>query len=68
MHSIGEVVRQFDFYAEPMFQPIKGKIVRYTSDSGDVQYRWSISHHYKPSPGAGVYFSKRSDDRFSGRR
>jgi len=56
MHSIGEVVKQFEFDAEPLTHPIKGKIVRYTSEDGDVHYRWSIRHHYKPAAGAGVYF------------
>jgi hypothetical protein len=56
MHSIGEVVKQFEFDVPPLQHPIKGKIVKYISEDGKASYHWSISHHYRPSSGAGVYF------------
>jgi hypothetical protein len=49
MHSIGEVVKQFEFHVAPLQHPIKGKIVR--SGDGKDQYTWSISHHYRPKIG-----------------
>ena len=57
MHSIGEVVKQFEFHVAPLQHPIKGKIVR--SGDGKDQYTWSISHHYRPTEGAGLYFPSR---------
>ena len=62
MHSIGEVLAQFEFYVEPLPHSITGKIVKF-ADRGMDQYRWSISHHYKPSAGAGVYFPSRLTSR-----
>jgi hypothetical protein len=54
MHSIGEVVKQFEFDVPRLQHPIKGKIVKYVSaDGGTAKYTWSISYHY--SPGGGVY-------------
>jgi len=63
MHSIGEVVKQFEFHVPPLLHRIKGKIVKYTSAEGEVSYHWSISHYYKPSEGAaGVYFPSHVTD------
>ena len=64
MHSIGEVVKQFEFHVPTLRHVIKGKIVKYTPDDGEVYYHWSISHHYKPAAGAvGVYFPSRVSGR-----
>ncbi len=57
MHLIGEVVKQFEFHVSPLPYAIKGKIV--TSGDGKDRYTWSISHHYRPSEGACVYFPSR---------
>jgi len=62
MHSIGEVVKQFEFYAEPLQEPIKGKVVKYPSRDGIPRYRWSISYHYRPTPGAGIYYPTRDTE------
>jgi hypothetical protein len=59
MHSIGEVIKQFEFDVPHLRHPIKGKIVKYVSEDGEVHYSWSISHHYKPTARAGVYFPSR---------
>ena len=57
MHSIGEVVKQFEFLVSELPYAIKGKIVKNVSPDGETSYTWSISHHYKPSANAGgVYF------------
>jgi hypothetical protein len=56
MHSIGEIVKQFQFDVPLLSYPIKGKIVKDVYTKGVIRYTWSISHHYKPSAGAGVYF------------
>jgi len=55
MHSIGEVVKQFEFYVPGLQHPIKGKIVNRISEGGKADYTWSISHHYKFKDEAGVY-------------
>ena len=63
MHSIGEIVKQFEFLVYELPHPIKGKIVKYVKD-GVTSYTWSISHHYKPSASAaGVYFPSHVTDR-----
>ena len=63
MHSIGEVVKQFEFDVPALRHPIKGKIVKYTSANGKSRYHWSISHHYKPTASAaGVYFPSHVTD------
>jgi hypothetical protein len=46
MHSIGEVVKQFEFHVSQLPHAIKGKIVKDTSGDGKNRYTWSISHHY----------------------
>lgn len=56
VHPIGEVVKQFELHVPPLEHAIKGKIVKYTDDDGNATYTWSISHHYRPSAGAGVYY------------
>jgi hypothetical protein len=57
MHSIGEVVKQFELHVPPLSHAIKGKIVKYTEQNGEAAYEWSISHHYKPTSSAGgVYY------------
>ncbi len=53
MHSIGEIVKQFQFDVRELPYPIKGKIVKNTSAKGEGKYTLLISHHYKPSVGAG---------------
>jgi hypothetical protein len=64
MHTIGKVIKQFEFHASPLSHAIKGKIVKYVSTGGDAQYDWSISHHYKGSPSAiGVYYPSRVSSR-----
>ena len=59
MHTIGEVIKQFEFNVPPLPHAIKGKIVKYLSADGETQYVWSISHHYKGRSGAGVYYPSR---------
>jgi hypothetical protein len=59
MHSIGEVLKQFEFHVPPLPHVIKGKIVKYLTGDGKAQYVWSISHHYSGVSGAGVYFPSR---------
>lgn len=56
MHSIGEVVKQFELHVWLLEHAIKGKIVKYRDDAGNGTYEWSISHHYRPSAGAQVYY------------
>lgn len=56
MHSIGEVVKQFELHVPPLLYAIKGKIVKYSSRDGKVEYTWSISHHYSGRSGAGIYY------------
>lgn len=56
MHSIGEVVKQFEFDVPPLRDRIKGKIVRYISKDDEVTYTWSISHWYRPSAKAGSVY------------
>jgi hypothetical protein len=56
MHSIGEIVKQFEFHVPQLRHAIKGKIVKSVSEDGEANYSWSISHHYQPAAGAGVYF------------
>jgi hypothetical protein len=38
MHLIGEAVKQSEFSVPPLPFPIKGKIVKYTSEDGKDQY------------------------------
>jgi hypothetical protein len=56
MHSIGEIVKQFQFDVPLLSYPIKEKIVKDISTNGGIRYTWSISHRYTPTAGAGVYF------------
>jgi hypothetical protein len=56
MHSIGEIVKQFEFHVSPLLHPIKGNIVKYVSDNGETSYTWSISHFYKPSANAATVY------------
>jgi hypothetical protein len=41
MHSIGEVVKQFELHVPPLEHAIKGKIVKYTDENGIAAYDWS---------------------------
>jgi hypothetical protein len=59
MHSIGEVIKQFEFNVPPLSHPIKGKIVKHLSGDGKANYTWSISHYYRGVSGAGIYFPTR---------
>jgi len=56
MHSISEVIKHFEINVPSLPHPVKGKIVRNVSEDNDISYTWSISHYYKPSAGAGIYF------------
>jgi len=51
MAVVAEIIKQFDVHVEGIPFTVKGKIAKY-KDS----YMWSISHHYKPTTGAGVYY------------
>lgn len=60
MHSIGEIVKQFEFHVPPLPHAIKGKIVKYADKNGTTAYEWSISHYYRQLAGAGVYFPSKA--------
>ena len=49
-------MKQYEFEVENMRHPVRGKIVKHVSNDGSESFTWSISHHYLPSVGAGVYF------------
>ena len=62
LHNIGEVMREYEMWVTPLDFPIKGRIVKYETERG-TEYSWSISHHYSPSAGAGVYFPSKTTTR-----
>ncbi len=51
-----EVVKQYVFWVEGLSHTVKARITR-NLDPGETRpFTWEISHHYKPSAGAGVYY------------
>jgi hypothetical protein len=55
MLPISEVVKKFELYVNGPPHTIKGKITK-SVVKGQPQFTWHISHNYKPTAGAGVYY------------
>ena len=51
----GIIVKEFIFNTETIEHPIYGRIIE-TNEIEDFNYRWEISHYYRPTQtAAGVY-------------
>lgn len=55
-NSIGEIVKEFVLRVDGLEFSVKGRIVKTVNPKGEDEFEWHISHHCKPSQGAGVYF------------
>jgi hypothetical protein len=55
MAVVSEVVKQFYVYVEGLNHAVAGKITKSTI-GGEPCFTWHISHHYKPTASAGVYY------------
>jgi hypothetical protein len=50
------VVREYVLWPESVEHMVKGRIVEHLDADPAQRYGWDVSHHYKPSEGAGVYY------------
>lgn len=51
-----EIVKQYMFWVEGLEHTVKGRISRSLDPNAGEPFRYEISHHYKPSAKAGVYY------------
>ncbi len=51
-----EVIKQYVFWMDELGQTVKARISRNLDSTSAKPFSWDISHHWRPSPGAGFYF------------
>jgi len=58
-NSIYEVVKEFTMYVDGLSYQIKARISKKVTGDDDIalDYKWEISHYYRPQGGATVYRS-----------
>ena len=49
-----EILKQYEYEVEGLDHPVRARIIK--TESVDSPYCWEISHHYKPTESAGVYY------------
>jgi hypothetical protein len=54
--EIYEIVKQYLFWVDGLDYKVKGRISRNLKPNVGEPFMWEISHHYKPSDKAGVYY------------
>jgi hypothetical protein len=55
--KIAEIVGEYVLFVEGLSFSVKGRITKSTNQEGSEEFRWEISHHYRPSESAGgVYY------------
>lgn len=50
-----EVIKQYVFHVDNLKHSIKGRISQAVGE-GEQSFMWEISHNYKPTENAGVYY------------
>ena len=57
MVEIAEVIKEYIIHVDELEHAVKSRIVKIIKPERGENYRWEISHNYKPSEGAaGVYY------------
>lgn len=66
MVEIAEVIKEYVIHVDGLEHVVKSRIAKIIKPERAEEYRWEISHNYKPTEGAaGVYYpSKISADSF----
>lgn len=53
--TVGEIVKELIFTVSDLEHYVKGRIVA-TSEIEGLNFRWDISHHYRPSESAATVY------------
>ena len=57
MVEIAEVIKEYVIHVDGLEHIVKSRIVKIIKPERGENYRWEISHNYKPTEGAaGVYY------------
>ncbi len=63
--EIYEVIKEYTLDVDGLDFTVKGRISKIKNNERELPFCWDISHHYKPTKGAGVYYpSKMSTKTF----
>ncbi len=60
MVEVGEVLKEYEFRVSTLRYTVKGRVTKFVTSTGSEQYQWTISHHYRPSIAAGVYYPSKT--------
>lgn len=54
--SIYEVVKEFVVRVDGFDEPIKARVIKNLYTKTDFEFQWEVSHYYKPTEDAGIYY------------